>query len=171
MAERRPRIPRELVREVLVEAGHRCAIPTCRGVPTEIAHIDPWSKVQEHTFENLITLCANCHSRYDRGEIDRKAMRMYKHNLGLISGRYGETERRLLDLFVRNPTRTSETFPHSMDFEFMYLLEDGVLEPHHSRGGSGRGASGFLGRFPGMNSRRPALDSSSGCDVAPTWTS
>lgn len=87
---------------MLVEAGHRCAIPTCRATTTEIAHIVPWSQVREHTFENLIALCPNCHSRYDKGEIDRQSMRMYKHNLGLISGRYGDAERRLLDVFVQN---------------------------------------------------------------------
>ncbi len=82
----RPAIPRQLERDVLVEAGHRCAIPTCKQTPVEIAHINPWETVREHTFDNLIALCPNCHDRYDKkGEIDRKAMLQYKANLSAKS--------------------------------------------------------------------------------------
>jgi hypothetical protein len=77
----RPSIPRDLERRVLIEAGHRCAIPTCRATPVELAHIAPWSKVKEHRFENLIALCPTCHGRFDRGEIDHKAMLLYKEGL------------------------------------------------------------------------------------------
>ena len=87
-------------RAVLVEAGHRCAIPTCRTTTTELAHIEPWAKVQEHTFHNLIALCPNCHTRYDKGEIDRKAMKMYKENLALLNNRYGEFERRVFSILA-----------------------------------------------------------------------
>ena len=82
----RPAIPRQLERDVLVEAGHRCAIPTCKQTPVQIAHIVPWETVREHTFDNLIALCPNCHDRYDnKGEIDRKAMLQYKANLSAKS--------------------------------------------------------------------------------------
>jgi HNH endonuclease len=81
VSEQRPPIRRTLARQVLVEAGHRCAIPTCRATTTEIAHIDPWAKVREHTFDNLIVLCPTCHARYDKGEIDRQSMLMYKRDL------------------------------------------------------------------------------------------
>jgi len=77
----RPPIPRPLRREVLVESGYRCAIPTCRQIPIEIHHIIPWATNQEHSFENLISLCRNCHGLYERDEIDRTAMQRYKTNL------------------------------------------------------------------------------------------
>src|SRR4051794_10951755 len=102
--------PLPLQRAVKVEAGHRCAIPTCRQTPVELAHIEPWATVREHTFENLIALCPTCHTRYDRGEIDRLAMQHYKANLGLVNGRFGELERRLLDLFVANPDEDLAVF-------------------------------------------------------------
>jgi len=35
----RAAIPDPLRRQVLLEAGHRCAIPTCKQVPVDIAHI------------------------------------------------------------------------------------------------------------------------------------
>ncbi|WP_425829320.1 HNH endonuclease [Streptomyces fractus] len=84
MPNNRPAIPRELARSILVEAGHRCAIPTCRATTLEIAHITPWRQVRQHEFENLIALCPNCHTRFDKGEIDRKAMLQYKVNLRLF---------------------------------------------------------------------------------------
>jgi hypothetical protein len=41
-----------VVRAVLVEAGHRWAIPTCRATTTEIAHIAPWAETKDNSFEN-----------------------------------------------------------------------------------------------------------------------
>ncbi|MGW1673439.1 HNH endonuclease [Streptomyces sp. NPDC002324] len=83
MTGSRPAIPRELRRRVLIEAGHRCAIPACRATPVEIAHVAPWVKVQKHEFKNLIALCPTCHTRFDdpHNPLDRKAMRQYKANL------------------------------------------------------------------------------------------
>ena len=74
----RPAIPMELQRRVKVEAGHKCAIPACGNTTIELAHIEPWSKARTHEFHNLIALCPTCHTRYDKGEIDRKSMEMYK---------------------------------------------------------------------------------------------
>lgn len=123
----RSAIPRELVRAVLVEAGHRCAIPTCRQPTTELHHIEPWAKVKEHKFDNLIALCPNDHARAGKGEIDRQAMLTYKRNLAVLTSRYGESERRLLDLLAGNPTAIVP-FDHDKGFDFYYLLEDGILE-------------------------------------------
>jgi hypothetical protein len=87
----------------------------------------PWSEGREHVFDNLIALCPNCHSRFDRGEIDSLSMTMYKRNLGLLGSRYGEAERRLLDMFAQNPSANVAAFSHPMDFEFMYLLRDELI--------------------------------------------
>ena len=48
----RDSIPAQVKRAVLVESGHRCAIPTCRATTTEIAHIVPWAETQDNSFEN-----------------------------------------------------------------------------------------------------------------------
>lgn len=93
----REHIPAHERRAILVEAGHRCAIPTCRATTTEIAHIIPWAETRDDSPENLIALCPNCHTRFDKKEIDRNAMRMYKRNLGIISNRYSELERRIFE--------------------------------------------------------------------------
>lgn len=77
----RKALPAKLKIDVLTEAGYRCAIPTCRMTTTEIAHIEPWSKVKEHRFENLIALCPTCHTRYDKGEIKKQSIYEYKNYL------------------------------------------------------------------------------------------
>ncbi|KAB2351059.1 HNH endonuclease [Actinomadura rudentiformis] len=84
MADSRPDIPQPMRRQVFVEAGHRCSIPTCRAHPLEIAHIVPWAKVKKHEPQNLIALCPTCHTRYDRGEIDRQSMLIYKRQNQLL---------------------------------------------------------------------------------------
>jgi len=123
----RPAIPRPLKRAVFVEAGHRCAIPTCRQIPVDIAHIIPWVRVRKHTFDNLIALCPTCHARYDNHEIDRKAMRQYKANLCLLNSRYGDLERRVLKIFADNPGLDSVWIEQPLDILMMYLVEDGLV--------------------------------------------
>ena len=93
---RRPPIPADLEREILLEAGHRCAIHTCRQTPLELAHIVPWSRCKDHTYENIIALCPTCHTRFDKGEIDRKSMAQYKARLLVHAGRFSDFEIRLL---------------------------------------------------------------------------
>ncbi len=125
--EKRTPIPTELKRMVLIEAGHRCAIPTCKHPTTEIAHIVPWSKCKEHTFGNLIALCPNCHTRFDNNQIDKKSMLTYKANLALLNSRYSDLEKRIIDSFIKNPTAREILIPGGLDLMLMYLIEDGIL--------------------------------------------
>jgi 5-methylcytosine-specific restriction endonuclease McrA len=78
MANEREPISSHLRRQVLVGAGHRCAIPTCRSLSTEIHHIKPVKKGGKNRYSNLIALCPNCHARADKGEIDQKSLFTYK---------------------------------------------------------------------------------------------
>lgn len=128
MAADRPAMPAVLKRSVLVEAGHRCAIPTCRQTPIEIANIEPFAQVKKHEFPNLIALCPTCHARYDREDIDRKAMCQYKANLGLLTSRYGEVERRVIEYFAENPNESTVHLPGGMQLLVRYLSKDGYLD-------------------------------------------
>ena len=113
---------------MLVEAGHRCAIPTCRQPTVDVAHIKPWTEAKEHSFDNLIALCPTCHRRYDRNEIDRKSMLQYKANLGVLTSRYGDNERRILKWFADHPEESLlELEGRGYDLFLMYLLQDGLL--------------------------------------------
>ena len=125
----RPAIPAELQRQVKMEAGYRCAIPVCRQTPIEVAHIVPWEEVKSHSFDNLIALCPTCHTRYDRGEIDRQAMRLYKANLGLVNGRYIDVEKRVLEILAEQPNATQIWLPSVLGIFVRNLVKDGLLEP------------------------------------------
>lgn len=126
--EKRPPIPTELRRAVLIESGHRCAIPTCKYTRIEIAHIIPWNEIREHKFENLIALCPNCHDLYDKDKkIDRKSMLIYKANLAILSSRYQDFEHRVLLFFYENIEGTFLRLPSLHDLHLFYLLKDGII--------------------------------------------
>lgn len=88
----RDAIPADLRRRILVEAGHRCAIPTCRHIKVEIHHIVPWAKCRVHEYDNLIALCPNCHTQAHDGAIDSKSLRLYKLNLRFAHDKYSQVE-------------------------------------------------------------------------------
>jgi HNH endonuclease len=79
-----------------VEAGHRCAIPTCRYIEVDVHHIVPWAQCQTHEYDNLIAICQNCHRRANRGEIDRKSLLLYKINLRFVHDKYSQLEMDIL---------------------------------------------------------------------------
>ncbi|MDA0565190.1 HNH endonuclease [Streptomonospora sp. S1-112] len=123
-------------RQVLVESGHRCAIPTCRQHPVDIDHIDDWAKVREHRFENLIALCPTCHRRKSAGEIDRKSVRQYKENLGVLNSRYTAMEMQLLRWFVKyRAQRGYPMLPYGMVWLIGNLVEDNLVSLSNDRGG------------------------------------
>jgi len=132
MPQGRPAIPVALKRAVMEEAGYRCAVPQCRGTAAlEIAHISPWSKVKEHSFENLIVLCAVDHQRFDSNQIPRQSIETFKSNLGLLRGRYSDPERRILEAFARElaepTTETGFPIPGGTSYTVMYLVQDGLV--------------------------------------------
>lgn len=124
-ATNRPPVPAELERQIKIEAGHRCAIPTCRQWPVELAHIVPYKTVKSHVFNNLISLCPTCHSRYDNSkDIDRKSMQVYKANLGIINSRFMELEKHLLRSLSVDPVLP---IAGTMTWVFTNLERDGLI--------------------------------------------
>jgi hypothetical protein len=143
-------VPAEIKRAVLVEAGHRCAIPTCRATTTEIAHIVPWADSHDNSFENLIALCPNCHARFDKKkEIDRLAIKMYKHNLGILNNRYGEFERRLFEVLAKTGERVF-VLGAAGDLLVANAVKDGFFEDKHVKGMEWgvHGSDGYSKNFP-----------------------
>jgi hypothetical protein len=117
MNKKRPAIPAEIKRRVLIESGHRCAIPTCRYIEVHVHHIVPWEKCESHDYENLIALCPNCHQRADKGEIDRKSLRLYKANLRFVHDKFSNFEIDLLFELYRSEEGATAPLP-----EYLRLL-------------------------------------------------
>ena len=130
----RKKIPAKLKRRVLLEAGHRCAIHTCRHIGVEIHHIVPWKKCKEHKYENLIALCPNCHTSAGKGEIDRKSLRSYKANLRYAHDKFSQLEVDLLfDLYQisekdGHDKRYGQYWPSYLLLLFNRILEIGYIE-------------------------------------------
>jgi hypothetical protein len=123
----RPPIPADIRRSVLVEAGHRCAIPTCRHIDVELHHIIPWGTCRTHEYENLIALCPNCHSHADNGKIDRKALRLYKLNLRFAHDKFSQLEMDMLFGLAQIPAGTGAPWTPFMLIFFKRLLDAGYV--------------------------------------------
>ncbi|MFX0209773.1 MAG: HNH endonuclease [Candidatus Hodarchaeota archaeon] len=93
----RPSIPVETKRRILIESGYRCAIPTCRFPIAQKAHIVSWAESKDHSYENLIALCPNCHTLYDSGKIEKAAIIAYKKKLMFLNEVYSRFELDVLD--------------------------------------------------------------------------
>lgn len=79
MAAKRKKIPDALRQVVLMEAGYKCANPTCRHILTLELHHIIWVKDGgENTQDNLLALCPNCHSLHTQGYIPSDAIIAWK---------------------------------------------------------------------------------------------
>lgn len=95
----RPRAIRvDVRRSVLIEAGYRCAVPTCRNLLVlDLHHIVPVRDGGSDDAHNLLALCPTCHQLFERGTMDATAVRTYKATLEALSHAF-DTES--LDLLV-----------------------------------------------------------------------
>ncbi|MEO9465826.1 HNH endonuclease [Sulfitobacter pontiacus] len=136
MSESRPAVPAALKRKLEEEAGYRCAVPTCRGTSAlQMEHIEEWSKVKEHRFENMIILCATCHSRVTGKEISKEAIKAYKRNLAIVSGRYSLFEMRLLEAFHGQTSHGQPPHLPISEIDWLHvkgLIDDGLIEVHQN---------------------------------------
>lgn len=101
MPSERRAIPVATKREVLTEAGYRCAVPTCRMIlAIDLHHIIEVSEGGENTLDNLIALCPTCHALHHRGEITADSIRIWKTMLVTLNNAF---DRNTIDslLFLR----------------------------------------------------------------------
>lgn len=143
MSTSRPSIPSELERDLMLESGYRCAL--CKATsPLQIDHIVEWSKVNEHKFENMIVLCANCHARKTNTNnprhINRVSLRKLKSNLTMMNGRYSDLEKRVISFFQEmslndNSKVPAIIIPERMIILVIYLINDGLVSHKIYRSG------------------------------------
>lgn len=69
----REKIPENVKRRLYAESIGKCMNPKCHkdlfigdGDIVERAHIHPYCETKDNSFENLIILCPNCHTEYDK---------------------------------------------------------------------------------------------------------
>lgn len=87
-------------REVLIEAGYRCGVPTCRTIlAIDLHHLVGVSDSGSNEISNLIALCPTCHALHHRGTISREALYAWKGTLVALNGAFdNETIDRLIFL-------------------------------------------------------------------------
>jgi hypothetical protein len=82
----RSAIPEQVKREVLIEAGYRCGVPTCRTILLlDLHHIVEVSEGGGNKADNLLPLCPTCHALYHRERIPRDAVKAWKAVLVSLS--------------------------------------------------------------------------------------
>ena len=79
MVKSRTKIPEDVKRAVLTEAGYRCAVPTCRNIlAIDMHHIIEVMDAGPNEQSNLLALCPTCHALYTRGIISRESINAWK---------------------------------------------------------------------------------------------
>lgn len=73
--------PVAIRRDLLIEAGYRCAVCRLDG-PLEFHHIVEWAAIKHHDAQHMLTVCANCHAKITRhGQPDTIAQKQIKQRL------------------------------------------------------------------------------------------
>lgn len=83
----RKSIQSKVERQLYAESMGRCMNPNCNielftgnGDISEKAHIEEYSNTQNNSFENLILLCPNCHTDFDKnGAFTKETVRLWKN--------------------------------------------------------------------------------------------
>lgn len=123
---RRANIPQDVRREVLIEAGYRCAVPTCRTIGVvDVHHIVLVAEGGKNTADNLIALCPTCHAMHHRGAMPEEAIRVYKGMLVSLNQAFDKNASDLL-LFLALETRP-RGFTSTDVLRFVGLIVAGLV--------------------------------------------
>jgi len=116
----RTAIPASLKREVLAEAGYRCAVPTCRTIlAIDLHHIVEVQEGGGNELSNLLALCPTCHALYTRETISRDAINVWKTILVALNHAFDKES--ISNLLFLKKTITNE----------IAVSGDGVLKFSH----------------------------------------
>ena len=121
-------ISQPVKREVLTEAGYRCAVPTCRTIlAIDLHHLVRVADGGPNTADNLIALCPTCHALHHRGEIPAEAIRVWK---GMLVSLNRAFDREAIDnlLFLSFPNMP-RTLSADGVLKFTSLIAAGLARP------------------------------------------
>ena len=127
--KRKPLSP-ALKREVLIEAGYRCAVPTCRSIlAIDLHHIVPVKQGGPNELYNLLALCPTCHALYTRGTISEEAIHAWKMLLVTLNHAF-DTETISHLLFLQSTQGKEIWISGDGMLRFTHLIAIGLAEPH-----------------------------------------
>jgi hypothetical protein len=66
---KRPAVKATVKRDLISEAGGKCANPGCANRLIEIHHIHEWHIVKQHDPDHMIAICPSCHDSVTRGDL------------------------------------------------------------------------------------------------------
>ena len=122
----RKSIPNDVRQAVLIEAGYRCAVPTCRTIlALDLHHVVPVSEDGDNTADNLIALCPNCHALHHRGEISEEAIRVYKGMLVALRNAFDQAT--IDDLLFLSLQDRPRFFTGDATLQFRRLVAAGLV--------------------------------------------
>jgi HNH endonuclease len=144
----RTRIPDATRALVLLEAGYKCANPTCRHILTLELHHIVWVKDGgENEVDNLLALCPNCHSLHTHGHIPVQAIVTWKSLLIALNSSNRGTADLLLVLAAdeervcgaEDPSKVAPAFRFTGDGlpALSGLLTSGIVEITRRFSGAG----------------------------------
>lgn len=84
---KRTKLPESVQRRLYAESMGKCMNPSCctdlftdKGDIIERAHLVPYCETSDNSFENIVLLCPNCHTNYDKNKaFDVEEVRRWKH--------------------------------------------------------------------------------------------
>jgi hypothetical protein len=92
------RVPLDVRRLVLHEAGYKCSNPACRYPLTlDVHHLYYVSKGGSGSADNLLPLCPNCHTEHHNGNIPTESLRAWKMLLMALNEGF---DRRSIDVLL-----------------------------------------------------------------------
>ena len=143
----RPAIPQDVRRAVLIEAGYRCAVPTCRTIlAIDLHHMVKVANGGSNDADNLIAICPTCHALHHRGVIPDEALRVWKGMLVSLNRAFDKDAMDLL-LFLALEDRPRGFTPSDV-LRFAGLIVSGLA----TTGEIGQPSGGIrVGSFAGRD--------------------
>lgn len=114
---KRDAVPIETQQYILMEAGYKCANPTCRNIlGIDIHHIVKVSEKGGNEKSNLIALCGICHDLHHKGVIPKDAIYTWK---GMLISLNNAFDREAIDNLI---------FLYKLTDDRLRLSGDGILK-------------------------------------------
>lgn len=67
--DQKRKVPTAIKRQLVAEAGGKCANPGCTNQRTEIHHIAEWAVYKRHDTEEMVAICPTCHDHAHHGRL------------------------------------------------------------------------------------------------------